>query len=201
MGGIAGFAGLRRIKMGVGSALLAGVLASCGGGTHSATHISTRTTTTMAQTTTMAPTTTVVAAPPSAQAIAAVIASTHEVSYPDEGFAGGSPVTVSDGHGGDLTAVAAGRTPSADGHGWLVFFWDDQRFLGWDTDQETWNVSVKAGGPNSIEASYPDYASSDPACCPSLPPVIITYRWSGTGLAQSRQLPKGSVVGVAVERH
>jgi hypothetical protein len=109
-------------------------------------------------------------------------------------------VTVSDGHGGNLTAVPAGRTPSADGHGWLVFFWDDQTFLRWDTDQETWNVSVTAGGPNAIEASYPDYAPTDPACCPSLPPVTITYSWSGTALAQSWQLPTGSVVGIAVER-
>lgn len=195
--------------------LLAGSLAACAGGTHGAGHIPTGTTTTRAPTTapvtttapaaTTAPasssTTTMTAAPPSAQAIAAVIASTHEVSDPNEDFSeGSSPVTVSDGHGGYLTAVAAGRTPSADGHGWLVFFWHDQTFLGWDTDQETWNVSVEAGGPRAIVATYPDYAPTDPACCPSLAPVSISYSWSGATLAQSRQLPKGSLVGIAVER-
>jgi len=137
-------------------------------------------------------------APPTGQQIAAQIASTHETIAPGEGFVGGSPVTVSDGNGGYLTAVPAGRSPSADGHGWLVFLWHNQGFLGWDTNRESWNVTVRADGMNAIEATYPDYSPGDPACCPSLPPVTITYSWNGTGLAQSRTLPAGAIVGIAV---
>jgi hypothetical protein len=123
---------------------------------------------------------------------------THEAVDPNEGFVGGSPVTVSDGSNGYLTAVPAQRSPSADGHGALVFFWHDQTFLGWDTNKETWNVTLRAAGTNAIEATYPDYAPGEPACCPSLPPVTISYRWSGTGLAQDRTLPSGAVVGITV---
>ena len=107
-------------------------------------------------------------------------------------------MTVSDGAGGYLTAVPALRNPSADGHGALVFFWHNQTFLGWDTNKETWNVSVRGGGANAIEATYADYAPGEPACCPSLPPVTITYRWNGVGLAQNRTLPAGAIVGIDV---
>jgi len=151
-------------------------------------------------TTSTSTTTTGVAAAPSAQTIAATIATTHEVTSPNEGFSGGTPVTVGDGHGGSLTAVVAGRTPSADGHGWLVFFWHDGTFLGWDTDQESWNVSVSAHGPDGIQATYPQYAPKDPACCPSLPPFTTTYSWNGTKLSHTGQLPPGVIVGIMVER-
>ncbi len=146
-------------------------------------------------TTTVTPTAT---APPTGQQIATQLASTHETIGPGEGFVGGPPVTVSDGDGGYLTAVPAGRSPSADGHGWLVFLWHDQRFLGWDTNRESWNVTVRADGMDAIQATYPDYSPGDPACCPSLPPVTITYSWNGAGLTQSRTLPAGAIVGIAV---
>ncbi|MGO8871746.1 MAG: LppP/LprE family lipoprotein [Acidimicrobiales bacterium] len=107
-------------------------------------------------------------------------------------------MTVSDGAGGYLTAVSALRNPSADGHGALVFFWHNQTFLGWDTNKETWNVTVRRGGTNAIEATYADYAPGDPACCPSLPPVTITYSWNGAGLAQNRAPPAGAIVGIDV---
>jgi len=162
----------------------------------------TTTTTTTTTTTAPQPTTTTVAtttaAAPTAQQITAQIASTHETTDPSEGFVGSSPVTVSDGSGGYLTAVSALRNPSADGHGALIFFWHNQTFLGWDTNEETWNVMVRANGADTIEATYADYAPGNPACCPSLPPVAITYSWSGTGFAQSRLLPAGAVVGIAV---
>lgn len=189
------------------------LLAACGTTTTSSSPSTTRatprtstsvTTTTIPQVTTTKPalpTTTVTqpaVAPPTSQQIAAQIANTHEVAYPNEGFSGGSPVTVSDGTGGYLTAVPAGRTPSADGHGWLVFFWHNQTFLGWDTNKETWNVTVQSEGTNAIQATYPDYAPGDPACCPSLPPVTITYSWNGTGLAQNQTLPPGALVGLDV---
>ena len=123
---------------------------------------------------------------------------THETIDPNEGFIGSSPVTVSDGGGGYFTAVSALRNPSADGHGALIFFWHNQTFLGWDTNEETWNVMVRSNGADAIEATYADYAPGNPACCPTLPPVTITYSWSGNRFAQSRTIPPGAVVGIAV---
>jgi hypothetical protein len=187
-------------------AALALGLTACGGTTTTRSSSSTSsasttevkfTTTTAPEltTTTEAPTT---AAPPTPQQIAAQIGNTYETTDPSEGFIGSSPVTVSDGAGGYLTAVSALRNPSADGHGALIFFWHNQTFLGWDTNEETWNVMVRANGTDVIEATYADYAPGNPACCPSLPPATITYSWSGTGLAQSRKIPAGAIVGIAV---
>jgi len=45
---------------------------------------------------------------------------------------------------------------------------------------------------------YADYAPGIPACCPSLPPVTITYSWSGAGFSQSRKIPAGAIVGITV---
>src|SRR5437764_2593360 len=73
-----------------------------------------------------------VSAPPTASQIATQVARTHETEVPDETFTEGAPVTVADGAGGYLTAVPARRSPSADGHGELVFFWHNRTFLGWD---------------------------------------------------------------------
>ena len=129
--------------------------------------------------------------------MAGQIAKVYERQYPSEGFVGDRLVTVGDGSGGYLTAVEASRYPTADGHGALVFFWHNQTFLGWDTNQESWNVAVSAKS-DAIEATYPDYAPNDPACCPSLAPVTITYTWSGTGLTQSRAIPPGAIVGTEV---
>ena len=106
-------------------------------------------------------------------------------------------MTVSDGSGGYLTAVSALRTPSADGHGDLIFFWHNQTFLGWDTNEETWNTMVHADA-DAIAVTYPDYAPGNPACCPSLPPVTIIYGWSRTGFTQSQKIPAGAIVGIAV---
>lgn len=123
------------------------------------TKVSVATTGSQLTTTTMVspPTTTPKAvAPPTSQQVAAQIATTHEAADPREEFIGSPPVTVGDGSGGYLTAVTALRNPSADGHGDLVFFWHNQTSLGWDTNKETWNVSVRAGGTNAIEATYAD---------------------------------------------
>jgi hypothetical protein len=180
-------------------------LTACGGTTTSRPSPSTSSvpttevpvTTTAPQPTTTNPATPT-AAPPTAQQIAAQVANTHETTDPNEGFIGNSPVTVSDGSGGYFTAVSALRNPSADGHGALIFFWHNQTFLGWDTNEETWNVMVRSYSADAIGATYADYAPGNPACCPSLPPVTVTYSWRGTGFAQSRKIPAGAIVGIAV---
>ena len=137
------------------------------------------------------------ATPPTDAQISAQLAKTHETELPDETFTDGPPVVVDDGAGGYLTAVAAHRDPTADGHGWLVFFWHNRSFLGWDTDRETWNVAVQAEGA-TIQATYPRNAPGDAACCPSLSTITITYRWNGSGLAQDQPLPSEAIMGVAV---
>ena len=137
-------------------------------------------------------------APPTAAQIDAQLAKTHEAETPGTTFSTGGPaVTVADGAGGYLTAVPALRNPSADGHGWLLFFWHNQTFLGWDTNRETWNVDARADG-TTIGATYPRYASNDPACCPSLAPITISYHWNGERLAQDQPLPSGAIVGISV---
>lgn len=181
---------MRPLRVGLGAALSILLLGACGGGTASI-HES-------ATTATASTTTTTSSAPPTSVQVAAEIAATHQVSDPNEKFAGGHLVTVSDGHGGYLTAVSAARFPG-DGHGMLVFFWHNQTFLGWDTDEETWTVSLSAKGANVIDATYADYAPKDPACCPSLAPVTITYRWDGTRLSQSQTLPSEALLNTLVE--
>ena len=146
-----------------------------------------------------APTSIRASTPPTEAQIATQLARTHETDVPDETFTGDPPVTVTvpDGTGGSLTAVPARRSPSADGHGWLVFFWHNGTFLGWDTNLETWNVGVRADG-HTIRATYPRYAPGDAACCPSLSSITITYRWNGSRLTQDQPLPSEAIVGVTV---
>jgi LppP/LprE lipoprotein len=116
-----------------------------------------------------------------------------ETSHPSTHFGYPSaPVTTSDGNGGTFTAVTAARTPAADMHGFLVFFWNNQKFIGWDSNQETMSTrKVVSAGTGAFAVTYSDYASEDPACCPSLPPVTITYHWNGTRLQPSQPVPPG----------
>jgi LppP/LprE lipoprotein len=147
--------------------------------------------------TTVAVSTEPAAMPPTATQIAAQAARTREINAPSERFVASPPITVADGSGGLLTAVDSIRDPSADGHGGLIFFWHNQTFLGWDTNLETWNHTIRAidGG---IEATYANHAPNDAACCPSLDPVTISYRWTNGQFAQSRPLPAGAVVGIRI---
>ena len=167
---------------------------------HSLTTTSTapvRAATTATGPTTAIPTRAPVAGAPTDTQIAAQLARTHETEARDETFTGGPPVTVADGAGGYLTGVAALRSPTADGHGSLLFFWHNRTFLGWDTNRETWNADIRADG-QTIQGTYARYASSDPACCPSLSAITITYRWNGTGLVQDQPVPPEAIVDVTV---
>jgi len=85
---------------------------------------------------------------------------------------------VPDGQGGTLTAVIGQRYPTADGYGELVFFWHNRDFLGWDCDHEHFDIiDVSSPGPGRITVTYANYAENDPLCCPSLPPVNVTFAW------------------------
>ena len=88
--------------------------------------------------------------------------------------------TISDGSGGHLTAAVGTIVPTTDGDGQLVFFWHNSRFIGWDAPADSMAIlGVQAVGVGSFRVTYSDYARGDPACCPSLVPVSVVYRWRG----------------------
>jgi hypothetical protein len=130
---------------------------------------------------------------PSLQEISLEMSSTVEANIHSEHFtAWGKPMTVPDGHGGALTAVVGLRWPSADGYGQLLFFWHNQRFLGWDARYESIGIGpLRSGGAGVVRARFTRYAAHDPLCCPSLKPEWISFRWDGHALISSRRAPSG----------
>lgn len=157
------------------------------------------------------PPATALAAPPSAgsradvpspSAIARVMTATAETDDASEHFAPSSaPVTVADGSGGHLTAVLGTRSPSADGHGQLVYFWHGTTFVGWDSSSESLAIqAITPGKPGAIRVTYAHYGPDDALCCPSLPAVTIEYRWNGHGFTPSGMPPKrGGETAVRLE--
>lgn len=103
------------------------------------------------------------------------------------------PLTIKDGRGtGTLTAVVGGRYPTADGLGQVVFFWHNKTFVGLSANYETLSVlSLKSPAPGTFVIKYAQYASKDRACCPTLPPRVVTYGWSGHILISNGAPPKG----------
>ncbi len=109
----------------------------------------------------------------------------------DPGFGSvGRRTVVSDGRGGSLTAIVGLRRPSADGKGQLVFFFHNRRFLGWDARRTSIAIyPPRAAGPRRFSIRYVHYARNDALCCPSLRPVTIRYRWTGSRIVGSRRPP------------
>lgn len=110
----------------------------------------------------------------------------------------GKILTVSDGHGGTLTAVPVVRFPTADAYGQLVLFWHNNRLIGSQSltrlpllGYEATMVGIYRSGPNAITLKFARYKASDPTCCPTLPPGYVTYHWTGTSLAASAPVPSG----------
>ncbi len=104
-----------------------------------------------------------------------------------EGFTPqGDGVSVDDGSGGQLLAIKALCAGSADGHCQKVFFFVRGEYLGTDTAKTSLGIiNVAAAGTAKINVTYANYAPSDPFCCPSLPPVTISYSWDGSTLTPS----------------
>lgn len=119
--------------------------------------------------------------------------STEEIGTPGEYFAPvGQPVTINDGHGGTLTAAIGSRTPTADGHGMVVFFWHDATFVGWDsTTEATATDAIASAGAGQVRITYDNYATHDAACCPSLPRATATFRWDGHAVVALSTIPPG----------
>jgi hypothetical protein len=92
--------------------------------------------------------------------------------------------------GSIFIGMAGFRSPSADGAPMWVFFFNGDTYLGTDTLMPSLGLSlVGSPAPGQINVSYTNYAPNDPLCCPSLPPVTITYTWNGQSVTPSGTPP------------
>jgi LppP/LprE lipoprotein len=133
---------------------------------------------------------------PSPAQIAGVMWRTILVGEPREHFyPAGQLTTTSDGSGGDFTAEVGTILPTTDGDGQLVFFWHNNRFVGWNSSVESMSVlGLQSLGPGHFQVTFSNYAPHDPACCPSLIPISVAYRWSGGHFVADAPLPMYSPV-------
>jgi hypothetical protein len=122
---------------------------------------------------------------PSQAQITRDMQNTSLATEPLEHFVPSGPLkTTADGSGGRLSAAVGTVVPTTDGMGELVFFWHDTRFIGWDArDASMAIVALKPAGAGGFRVTYSNYTPNDPACCPSLVPVSVLYRWRGGHLA------------------
>ena len=128
---------------------------------------------------------------PSLVEIGLRMSGTIEVAYPSTHFTPWSdPLTIADGRGGTLTAIVGVRYPTADAKGQLVFFWHGRQFLGWDSRYESNAiVGLSSPAPGVFAVRFAHYAPTDALCCPSLRPVQILYRWTGSRIQASGTPP------------
>jgi LppP/LprE lipoprotein len=122
--------------------------------------------------------------------VSAELAHVSEVGMPTEHFQPGSPIlTISDGRGGTLSAVAAVRSPTGDGRGQTVFFWHGRTLVEAVPRFEALGINdVRATAAASFAVTFGDYARSDPMCCPSRF-ITITYHWDGHALTPMQPEP------------
>jgi hypothetical protein len=128
---------------------------------------------------------------PTQEDIAATMRHTTLEDGPDQYFVPfDTPITISDGFGGTLTAVIGGRANTGDGSGQLVFFWHDDAFLGWDKDHEALKLrlSVESANGPAFRVSYAYLRDGEPACCPT-GTVDVVYAWDGLKIAPDQDLP------------
>jgi hypothetical protein len=93
--------------------------------------------------------------------------------------------------GGTLIAISGTLSQSADGYNQWVFFFLGAEYLGTDTASPSFGLQITGNaGPGAISVQYVAYGPNDPLCCPTLPPVVITYTWDGRSL-----LPNGTPPG------
>jgi|GEM_PF-2688108 len=90
-------------------------------------------------------------------------------------------VTTAGPDGSTFIAIAGSKIGTADGATQWVFFFNGTTYLGTDTAVPSPFLSLAGSpAPGQIEVKYVAYARNDPLCCPTLPPVIITYTWNGS---------------------
>lgn len=85
--------------------------------------------------------------------------------------------------GSIFIGLAGFRSPSADGAPMWVFFFNGTTYLGTDTLLPSPGLTLAGSpAPGQINVRYENYAANDPLCCPTLPPVTITYTWNGASV-------------------
>jgi LppP/LprE lipoprotein len=129
------------------------------------------------------------------------MARTHEVGSGGRPFTPSGPRhTIPDGTaGGRITAQVGILDPSGDGTGYALFFFHNQRFLGWDSVYDSIAVGRLRVSRSRFVLTYGVYKSDDPSCCPSRK-VTVRYSWTGARIKQSRPIPKGARGGRIVLR-
>jgi len=131
---------------------------------------------------------------PTAKQITNRLRHTVEIGTRGEYFRnlGKQPLTIQDGRGtGTLTAVVGTRYPTADALGQVVFFWHNRTFIGQSATYETPAVRrLTSPAPGTFVITYVRYKPADPACCPTLKPLKVTYGWSGHILISNAAPPK-----------
>jgi eukaryotic-like serine/threonine-protein kinase len=64
-----------------------------------------------------------------------------------------------------------------------MFFMVDRKLVGTDSVSSAQSIlEVQVSGVARVDVTYANYASRDPRCCPSRPPVTVTYFWDGSRL-------------------
>jgi hypothetical protein len=92
--------------------------------------------------------------------------------------------------GGPLIAIAGTLIGTADGYNQWVFFFLGGTYLGTDTAVPSPQLQLAGNaGPGAIAVQYIAYGPNDPLCCPTLPPVTITYTWDGAELVPNGTPP------------
>lgn len=169
--------------------VLAVVLSSGGGSNSSAPVVATSATTTTLASPPPSNPSSAASGPssPTTAEIAQVLAQTRDPggggTYQSQD-SGSSP----DGTGGLLTAVT-GFDNSVNHPPCLVFFWHNSTFIGTDARQPHLGCVLLSAGGEQFVVKYDNFAPSDPLCCPSRPPVDITYTWDGRSLTPNGALP------------
>jgi hypothetical protein len=83
--------------------------------------------------------------------------------------------------GSIFIVLAATKVPTADGYTQWVFMFNGTTYLGTDTGRPSPQLWLSGSpAPGEVNITYENYAPNDPLCCPSLPPLTITYTWNGT---------------------
>jgi hypothetical protein len=113
--------------------------------------------------------------------LARIVADAQQVVA--RGYDPAGVVTTLTADGRLLVAIAGSRLGSADGSPQWVFFFLDTTYLGTDTAAPSPQLQLAGSpGPGQVSVQYTNYAPGDPLCCPSQPPVTVTYTWTGTAL-------------------
>lgn len=86
-----------------------------------------------------------------------------------------------------VQAVVAGGASAASPE--QIFFFNQGRYLGTATSTPRVAISITDTADDEITASYGNYAATDPFCCPSLDPYVVTFGWDGSQVVPEGELP------------